>query len=177
MAISRETRFRRWLCQTPLVIPPFPLFFSNYHVLHIQLPMSTLHSKSVIARAAFPFVRPRELSFNLPSCSTQILPLPAYVAPTGECTGRFLLFFFLNPLFPFYFYFTYARTRTRIHLSTRCKLVNNLAVITLTRNRLSGPYGRTHLFFRATPTRHAKKLQFEKQKTKKKKQSQVLHSP
>lgn len=100
---------------------PFLLFFSNYHVLHIQLPMSTLHSKSVIARAAFPFVLPRELSFNLPSCSYQILPLPAYVAPTENVLVDFFSFFIPHFLFIFILYIhTHAHTHTPLDtLQTR----------------------------------------------------------
>lgn len=126
--------------------------------------MSTLHSKSVIARAAFPFVRPRELSFNLPSCSYQILPLPAYVAPTENVLVDFFSFFY--PSFPFYFYFT-LHTHAHTHTTSRhtANSVNDLAVITLTESPEQPTDG--YLFFRATSTRHAKKLQFQKQKTKK----------
>lgn len=106
----------RWLYQTSGHAFSLPLsFFSplNYHVLYSQLPVSTLHSKSVIARAAFPLLRPREnflfylpLVF-LPDSSPPPSPPRMLLPRRMHWIARFL-FFFIFRLFPFYFYFTHV---------------------------------------------------------------------
>jgi len=79
--------------------------------------MSTLHSKSVIARTAFPLLQPRETFF---------LIFPFHVRCSNEeCTGLYDFFLFLS--FTFYFYFTLVRTYTLLSTHT-AHAVNDLAV-------------------------------------------------
>jgi len=127
--------------------------------------MSTLHSKSVIARAAFPLVWSRELSFLL--ISSQIRHLPAYVAPTENVLADF---FFLLAI-PFYFDFTHTQTYTSLdtlHTRERSRSYYFDWIARAARGQI--------LFFRAISTRHAKNLQFQKKNGKKTKKAKETES-
>lgn len=158
-------------------LPPLP----NYH---IRLPMSTLHSKSVITRAAFSLVRPERTSFLISPRAPIFFSLAAHVAPQRrERTGWDFSYFIPFPVLSFYFYFyTYADARTPLdtpHTRERSRSCS----LTESPEQLAGgtsfsPFSEllSNSSTRGSYDFKKKRKKSEKQK-KLKKQSQVLHSP
>lgn len=129
--------------------------------------MSTLHSKSVIARAAFPLVWSRELSFN--RAPPRLVPSPRMLLQRRSYWSIFFFLFLLAV--PFYFGFTHTQTYTSLdtlHTRERSRSYYFDWIARAARGQI--------LFFRAISTRHARNLQFQKNEKKNKKKAKETES-
>lgn len=182
-ATSRETRVSDVTLTVPdvqasLLLSSF--FLPNYHVLHSVADVDVTFQKCNRENRLSASSTERTFFLTFPRAPPRFPPLPAYVASTENALDCTISFLYLP--FPFYFYFTHVYVHTHTHtLHALWTISRYTDCYFLTENRPEQLGIASHaddiLFSELLRLDTRRNYNSKIQKKKKKKQSQVLHSP